>query len=255
MTLFFRVVLAVHVAAGVVALSTFWLPLVTRKGGRTHRRVGWVYVVAAEVLAATALMRCIHLVGDRSPQRFNAGIFLAYVSVLAAASAQLAVRALRTKHRTAPSRSAVDLLPPLLLVAGGIALAVFGVQHARLLYVLFAALGTAQGAAHLRFWLTRPSQSRVWVLAHMTAMGVSCITTLTAFVVVNARRLGMHTFDLTVWVVPIVVLGTGLTLWRRHYARRLDAGGAPFRGGVQSKSEHPGHGGGTHVIESPGEPG
>jgi hypothetical protein len=43
-------------------------------------------------------------------------------------------------------------------------------------------------------------------------MGTSCITTVTAFVVVNARRFGMRTFDLALWAGPIAVLAVGLTI-------------------------------------------
>jgi uncharacterized membrane protein len=123
MALLFQSVLAVHIAAGAVALLVFWVPLVTKKGGRTHRRAGWVYVAAAATLATTGFLLCIPLVSGGSPLRWRAGIFLAYVSVLAGASAQLGVRALRTKGRAGASRGAIDLVPPLLLVAGGVALA------------------------------------------------------------------------------------------------------------------------------------
>jgi cytochrome c-type biogenesis protein CcmH/NrfF len=62
-------------------------------------------------------------------------------------------------------------------------------------------------------------------------MGTSCITTVTAFVVVHARPFGMHTFDLALWAGPIAVLAVGLTIWRGYYARRFTrndaAGGAP----------------------------
>ena len=61
----------------------------------------------------------------------------------------------------------------------------------------------------------------------MTGMGTSCITTVTAFIVVNARRFGMRTFDLPLWAAPIAVLALGLTLWRWHYARRLTRNDAP----------------------------
>mgnify|MGYP001430232677 CR=1 FL=1 len=221
MALLFRIVLGIHIVAGAVALLVFWLPLVTKKGGRTHRRAGWVYVSAAATLAVTGIASCARLMGDGNPGRWRAGVFLAYVSVFAAASVQLGVRALRTKGRVGPSRRAIDLAPPLLLIAAGLALAAFGVHHAKVLYVLFAALGVAQGAAHLRFWLRPPSHGRGWFLAHMSGMGTSCITTVTAFVVVNAPRLGMRTFDVRLWVVPIVVLGIGLTSWQRRYARRF----------------------------------
>jgi hypothetical protein len=100
------------------------------------------------------------------------------------------------------------------------------------LYVAFAALGTAQGASRLRFWLTPPSTSKDWFFAHMGGMGTSCITTVTAFFVVNAHRLGMRTFDLALWIGPAVVGAVGLTVWIRYYKRRFArdearAGAAP----------------------------
>lgn len=227
MDLLFKIVLTVHIAAGAVSLLVFSVPLVTRKGGRTHRRIGWVYVAAAATVAVTGLLSCIPLVSSGSPLRWRAGIFLAYVSVLAGASAQFGVRALRTKERTGPSRDSIDLIPQLLLVVGGVALATFGIQRSMVLYVLFAALGVVLGVAQLRFWLTPPAHPRAWFLAHMTGMGTSCITTVTAFIVVNARRLGMRTFDLPLWAGPIAVLAIGLTLWRRYYARRMMGNDAP----------------------------
>src|SRR5437879_184433 len=103
----FQTVLAVHIAAGALALLVFLVPLVTKKGGRTHRRVGWVYVAAASTVAVTGFLSCIPLVSGGNPWRWRAGIFLAYVSLLAGASALFGVRALRTKGRAAPSRSAL----------------------------------------------------------------------------------------------------------------------------------------------------
>lgn len=227
MALLFQSVLAVHIAAGAVALLVFWVPLVTKKGGRTHRRAGWVYVAAAATLATTGFLLCIPLVSGGSPLRWRAGIFLAYVSVVAGASALFGVRALRTKGRAGVSRGAIDLAPPLLLVVGGVALAAFGIWQSRVLFVLFAALGVVIGVRYLLFWLTPPAHDREWFLAHMNGMGTSCITTVTAFVVVNARRFGMRPFDLALWAGPIAVLAVGLTIWRRYYARRFTGNGAP----------------------------
>ena len=224
----YQIVLAVHIAAGAVSLLVFSVPLVTKKGGPMHRRAGWIYVTAAATVAVTGLLSCIPLVSG-GPSRWRAGIFLAYVSVLAGASAQFGVRALRTKGRSGASRRALDLIPPLLLVAGGVLLAAFGLHRSIVLYVLFAALGVALGAAHLHFWLTPPAHGRARFLAHMTGMGTSCITTVTAFIVVNARRFGMHPFDLALWVGPITVLAIGLTLWRRHYAARSTENDTPAR--------------------------
>ncbi len=231
MILAFKVALWAHILAGAVALSVFWLPLVTKKGGPTHRRAGWVYVVAAGVIAATSFVNCARMLTDDNPRNDRAALFLAYIGVLAAASAQLGIRALRTKRRTTGSRNPLDLALPALLVAGGIALAGFGLAVRRPLFVIFAMLGLAQGTAQLRFWLRAPTTSREWFYAHMTGMGTSCITTVTAFAVVNAHRFGLGTFDLIVWVAPATLGGVGLTLWTRAYRRRFAARSAAPQSG------------------------
>jgi len=234
MALLLRIVFGVHIVAGAVALLVFWIPLVTRKGGRTHRAFGWVYVAAAATVAVTGIGSAVRLVVERSgggPHRGRpwAGIFLVYVGLFAAESALLGVRALGPRARLTRLGRAIDLIPPLLLVVGGVLLAAFGIAEGRLLLVLFAALGAAQGVGHLSAWRT-PSPSRERrLLSHIGAMGTSCITTLTAFVVVNAPRLGLRRFDPSVWFVPIVLLGLGLTILRRRYAKRL-ANGDPRLG-------------------------
>lgn len=224
----FRIVLGVHIIAGAAALLVFWIPLVTRKGGRTHRRAGWAYVAAAAIVAVTGIASAGRLmVYDPRPHAWRAGIFLVYVGLFAAESALLGARALRPQTRADSVQNAVDLVPSLLLVAGGVALVAFGVSQAQLLFVLFAALGVGQGVMHLRSWLTHRKNREGRLLAHMSAMGTSCITTLTAFIVVNAPRLGMRTFDPRLWALPIVTLSLGLAIVRRHYAKRFAQGGAP----------------------------
>ena len=37
-------ILYLHIAGGSAALLSMFIPLVTRKGGLTHRRAGWVFV-------------------------------------------------------------------------------------------------------------------------------------------------------------------------------------------------------------------
>jgi hypothetical protein len=222
----FKLALWAHILAGAVALSVFWLPVVTKKGGATHRRAGWVYVVAAGAIALTGFANCARMLTDGNPSNDRAAVFLAYIGVLAAASAQLGVRALGTKRRTSGSRSLVDLALPALLVVGGLALGALGLRVGRPLFVVFGTLGLVQGVAQLRFWLRAPRAPREWFFAHMTGMGTSCITTVTAFLVVNAHRFGLGTFDLVVWVTPGVVGGVGLTLWKRAYERKFAKGAA-----------------------------
>src|SRR5450432_2019448 len=90
MALIFRIVLGIHIIAGAAALLVFWIPLVTRKGGRTHRRAGWAYVTAAAIVAVTGIASAGRLmVYDPRPHAWRAGIFLVYVGLFAAESALL----------------------------------------------------------------------------------------------------------------------------------------------------------------------
>jgi hypothetical protein len=227
MSKLFDFVLALHVLAGGVALAVFWLPLVTKKGGQAHRRFGWVYVVAAATIAVTGFGNCARMLTDGDPRNDGRAMFLAYVATLAAASAQSGVRALGTKHHVAARRSLVDLAPPALLLVFGLALAGFGAVSGVVLYVAFAALGMSIGATQLRFWLLAPRTRIDWLIAHMGGMGVSCITTLTAFLVLNAPRFGVRAFHVAVWMAPAIVGGVGLSLWQRSYRRHATPPGAP----------------------------
>lgn len=216
MLLVFELAFWLHVVAGGVALTVFWIPLVAKKGGTVHRRAGWVYVGAAAIIAATAFVNCTRMLTDESARNDRSGVFLAYVGLLAAASAHIGVRSLGAKRRTTASRDPLDVTPAALLGTSGVVLMVYGLFVITPLYVAFGALGAALGSAQLRFWLRAPVTRHEWFYAHMTGMGTSCITTVTAFLVLNAPRFGLGTFNLVVWVTPAVVGGVGLAVWRRR---------------------------------------
>src|SRR5262245_7287479 len=59
-------VLWFHVSLGFLALAAFWVPALTRKGGRTHRRTGWVYVGAMlGVVLSAMLLAAMSLINPR----------------------------------------------------------------------------------------------------------------------------------------------------------------------------------------------
>lgn len=223
MAFFFRIAFDMHVVAGAIALAVLGVPLLTKKGGRVHRAVGWIYVVAAAAVSVTAFAGAGRLASLGRPGPWRNGVFLAYVALFAAESARFGVRALRAGRRGGPRRAWVDAAAPVVLVAGGLALGAFGLSLGKVLFAFFAAVGIVEGLAHLRFVFGPSPTPRDRILAHMLGMGTSCIAMLTAFVVVNARSLGMQRFDPRLWIAPIVLLAVGLTLWRRSVARGLSA--------------------------------
>jgi hypothetical protein len=212
---------SLHIVAGGVALGTFWIPWLVKKGGRAHRRAGWVYALAMAFVSASALVSCVWRCLDASPDNDQSAQFLGLIGLLSAASLSCGLRALRAT--SAQRRSLWDLGIALLLFGAGALCAVVGVAHRRPLWCIFGAGSALGGFTQLRFWL-RPVMTRTdRVLQHMTGMGTSCIATLTAFLVVNIGNLGLRAYSFWVWVLPGLIGGIALSFASKRWQRALVA--------------------------------
>lgn len=213
--LLLRTAVAAHVAAGITALLVLWLPLFARKGSTLHIRAGRVYAWAMGVVAITgAGVALARFFGPDDARRLSAA-FLFYVALLAWDNAWMGVRALRTKRRTTPNTRALDLLPPVALLLGALGMVVTGAITRTPLPVVFGLLGGALALGHVRFWLRAPAKGES-LRVHVGGMGASCIATITAFLVVNARHLGLGAFTLAVWILPGIVGAIAIAVAQRR---------------------------------------
>ena len=215
---FFRVM---HIAAGVVALAAFWIPMVVRKGGPTHRRAGWTYSVAMWLAAVMAMVICTLRLLDDDKSNDSSAIFLAFVALLAANGASTGIRVVRTKARQTGHRNALDLGFSALLFGSSVALSLYGMSRNSTLFLAFSALGIFLAVGQLRFWLLPPETKTEWWIKHMGNMLAACIGTVTAFLVVNIGRLGLRDYSLFVWLAPGVLGGIGIAVWQRYYRRKF----------------------------------
>src|SRR4051812_33873031 len=149
--------LILHIAAGATALLSMIVPLVSRKGGRAHRRAGWVFVAGMTIVSATALViSSARFLSDARPEAEAGAVFLFYVAILTAAGVSSGIRVLRFKRRQTAHTSAWDLGVAAVLTAAGLAVAVYGLVMRVPLFVLLAAAGVANGAGQMRYWLRPP---------------------------------------------------------------------------------------------------
>jgi hypothetical protein len=222
----FAPVLALHIAAGSVALGSMWVPMLSRKGGALHRRAGWVFVAAMATVAVTAVVLAAgRLLFDTRPEAAAAGVFLLYVAVLTSAAVSAGVRVLRAKARTTAHHHWWDLGLPALLTLSSLAVAVFGVVQRQPLFMMFPLIGLLNGVSDLRYWLRPPTSRMHWWFAHMNGMLAGCIAAVTAFFVVNAGNLGLP--QLAAWLLPPVGGAIGVGIWTRYYQRRFSGREAP----------------------------
>lgn len=201
----------VHVAAGTLALVVAPIPMLTAKGGGTHRRWGQVYFWAMAVVALTAVILAA----------WRPVVFLALLAVFSFYSAFYGYRALfRKRPREGQGALSLDWTAAVVMLAASAGMTILGIvrpspawERVGVVPVVFGVFGII--LAGLDFWRFGwpPADRNAWWFAHMQGMLGSYIATVTAFSVVNFTFL-----PTTVrWLWPIVVGTPLITAWITYY--------------------------------------
>ncbi len=234
-----KMILYLHIAGGSAALLSMIIPMLTRKGGLSHRRSGWVFVGGMTIVSTTALALSVaRYLFDPRPEAKAFALFLFYIAVLTGAGVSSGIRALRTKDRTIVRSHTWDIGLAALLTLTALAMATYGIRSGKVLFVAFSVIGLINGAQGLKYWLRPPTHRMHWWLQHMSSMLGSCIAATTAFLVVNAPQAGLSRLSLIVWFAPAVIGAPATAIWTAYYKRRFTqsvfkTGGATLEGGPQ----------------------
>jgi len=221
-----KTLLYLHIIGGSAALLSMFIPMVTPKGGTTHRRAGWVFVSGMTLVSITALaLSAARYFLDPRPQAKAFALFLFFVAVLTGNAVSVGVRVLRTKKRSGPHTHPWDVGLASILTLASMAMAVYGVITSQPLFAAFSVLGFVTGIQGLYYWLRRPTDRMHWWLRHMSAMLGACIAATTAFLVVNAPAAGFSRTSIIVWLAPTVVGMPATAIWTGYYKRRLASSG------------------------------
>jgi uncharacterized membrane protein len=210
-----------HVIGGFLALTSLPVPLLSKKGSTLHVRAGRLYVWAMVAASTSAIAIAPVRMLQRPAGEWRGPIFLAYLGLMALTSALFGVRVLRQRGRRGPHELRRDYVLPLLLAASSVALVIWALATGFVLAVVFAGIGLLLVALPLLSTLRRaPPGGAWWVAEHLGAMIVSCIGTITAFLVVNAHRVLDGPAPMAVWFAPSLVLVPMMIVWQRRYTQR-----------------------------------
>ncbi|MGH9580610.1 MAG: DUF2306 domain-containing protein [Terriglobales bacterium] len=199
----------VHIAAGFAAFFIAPVPLLTAKGGKTHRRWGKIYFWSMAVVALTAVVLAF----------YRPVIFLALIAVF---SFYFAFTGYRVLSRKRPAQGqgpkTLDWAAALLALAGSLALVGLGVFHALgTVAVVFGALGCLIAGRDLWQFLRPPADGNFWWFVHMGGMVGSYIAALSAFSVVNFEFLP----TLVRWLWPTAIGVPLLLIWIGYYRHKF----------------------------------
>jgi hypothetical protein len=240
------IVLWFHIACGCVGLVAFWVPALTRKGGPTHRKAGWVYVSAMlGVVASAVVLAILLLLAPEAAHDFAGGqseevatgvgraraiaLLFGALALLTFTNGWQGLGVLRAKRNPLQMRTPFNIGLHASNVLVALPLLVLGVHDGVPLFVIFGVLCFVTGAADLGS-LWRPSQDpQYWLYAHLNGMIATGIAAHTAFLALGAVRLVPHLYALSPalygipWIAPTLIGFVAITLLQRHYRRKLRA--------------------------------
>ena len=198
----YQVILALHIFSGFTALFIGLVPILSKKGGRLHKRTGMIYFWAMFGVFFTSSLMFLF-----KPENL---LFLFLVGVFSFYQTFSGRRILKYKEPNMHMAAFDKMIAALVSTSGLImiplsAYSVFNDQVGQgIVYLIFGTLLTSHGISDfLRFRNIQNQNSKFWLRLHITRMGGSYIATFTAFVVVNNTFLP----PLIAWLGPGVIGG------------------------------------------------
>ncbi|MFC0185205.1 hypothetical protein SAMN04515674_112138 [Pseudarcicella hirudinis] len=215
METFLKFVLYFHILCGFLALVTGLVPLIAKKGGKTHIVAGKIYYWAMFGVAITAILRF----------KFEVRlIFLACIAVFSFYNTFTGIRLIGMKKEIVAS--SIDWFGAWLAFVCSFAMIGFGlwafssnIIFYGVLFTLFGGFCFILAYQDLKLFSHKSIPDKMhWFLNHISRMVGSYIATVTAFLVVNN-----HDFvpGLVAWIAPGVIGGIGIARWRSYYKKKF----------------------------------
>ena len=199
-----KVLIALHVLGGSIAVLGMLCALSTQKGGRWHKigGRGYVFGMAVSLILATVV------------SLLTANIFLLLIAVFTAYLVYTGWRLVKVKDGR---KSTLDHRLSLLMILGSIAMFGYGVfmlTQGQSLGIALLVFGFLAGAPAL----TDYKSPGVWpkgkerIVLHLNRMGGGCIATITAVFVVNVQT----NPEFIAWLLPSIVGAPLIIYWSRR---------------------------------------
>lgn len=239
----YGVLRGVHITASSIALALFWGPIIAPKGGRTHIRIGWAYVVLISVAVVTALGMSTMLLMDPLAVRRPLGpasaaalarfahiervfaLFAGYLTSVIVAAGWHGLRVLRKKQEPQSQRTPFEVALNVWVTLFAVVVFIIGIRERIVPAAVLSVLGPLIGLQNLRHLYCPPASRMAWWYEHLRSMIPSGIAAYTAFFVFAARRLMPVAYQSSYywifWVTPVVVGVVGVRLTLRYYRRKF----------------------------------
>jgi uncharacterized membrane protein len=175
-----------HIICGAVALCVFMIPLLSKKGGKLHIKMGWLYTYAMVFVGLSAFIITpwrAFFDEARTTSSVGSSAFLFFISAFTLSALWSGLRVLKFKKRESANTELAQVAPPIGLIVLGIATQILGYFLQYPLLIIFPFLSHFVAKDQLKYWLSSPKEKMHWWYFHMNGMFTACIATVTAFLV------------------------------------------------------------------------
>lgn len=174
-----------HIAAGSIALLTFWMAGLIKKGTPRHRKIGQVYLLAMLAVIVTGIPLVLTLI-ERGQQ--VGALFLTYLLVLVGNSSWNSWRAIRDRGNRAAYFGGMYWFVVGLTAACGLAMIALGFKVGSPLLQVFGSVGVFGGIGAIRSWRRAPGDPKWWLKEHYGNMIGNGVATHIAFFGIGLRN-------------------------------------------------------------------
>jgi hypothetical protein len=217
----YQSVVYAHIAAGTVALVTFWLAAALRKGSERHIAVGRWFLSSMLAVMLTAAILSIAAFATDKPVT---GTFLAYLVVITATACWNAWRAIRDKSDWSRFAGRVYRALAWTNLAAGLSVLVLGLRYSLPLFIGLSVVGLLVGATMLQFARRSPVDKRWWLAQHFSGIVGAGVATHVAFLGIGLTRALPAEYagvsQTMMWVAPFAASIAARVWFRKKYATR-----------------------------------
>lgn len=227
----------IHVLFGAIGLVAFWIPVISRKGARTHVLFGKVFIWSAYIVLSAAALSLSVRIGQLyaaglgpadEPAMFAFILFLAYLTMVTFVSVRHGISVLRHKGDPGSLKTWFNIGLAWMAIGASIFIILYALILSppnKILLLALSPIGLGIGYGNLQYMRSEGLSRRAWMYEHLGAMIGSGIAFHTAFAVFGSARL----FDIGLsgwiaiipWVAPAAIGIPAITLWIRHYRRKF----------------------------------
>ncbi len=211
-----------HAWTGALALITFWLASLSRKGSVCHRYAGRVFLLAmlTVVLSAVPLSWAHWTRGNQA-----LAVFFFYLILLVSFSGVSAWRAIRLRSDFAQYADRGFRIGAWVLGLSGLLVSVYGLLHSLPILMAFGAIGPITAYQWLKLAYRGPGDAQWWLRSHYGAMLGIGMATHIAFLQIGLSRhlagLGGPLITQLSWFGPLLVGFIATAVLNRRFRRPL----------------------------------